>query len=227
MIPLHDSIPSRTVPVVNYLLIIANVVIFLFELSLGHHLQRFIAATAFVPAAFTMSVYQNNITLSTFTPVLVSMFLHGGWFHLGGNMLFLWIFGDNVEDSMGHFRYLIFYLLSGVGAAAIYYIVNPISQEPIIGASGAIAGVLGAYFLLYPWSRVLTWFPMFIFFVVEIPAVVFLGIWFILQMYSGLLSLETGTAGGIAWWAHVGGFIVGGTLIGFFKKRGYYFFWQQ
>jgi len=105
--------------------------------------------------------------------------------------------------------------------------VNPISQEPIIGASGAIAGVLGAYFLLYPWSRVLTWFPMFIFFVIEIPAVVFLGIWFVLQMYSGLLSLETGTAGGVAWWAHVGGFVVGGTLVGFFKKRGYYFFWQQ
>jgi len=148
------------------------------------------------------------------------MFLHGGWLHLFGNMLYLWIFGDNVEDRLGHLRYLIFYLLSGIGASFVHIWLNPSSRLPTIGASGAIAGVMGAYFTLYPRARVITLLPFFFFFyLVEIPAFFFLGFWFILQFVSGSTALLTRLPhGGIAWWAHVGGFLFGATLNFLFRK---------
>jgi membrane associated rhomboid family serine protease len=152
------------------------------------------------------------------------MFLHGGWFHLIGNMLFLYIFGDNVEDRMGHFKYIIFYLISGLAAAFTQIIINIYSTIPMVGASGAISGVLGAYILFFPHSRILTLVPIFFFIqIVEIPAVIFLLIWFIIQFFSGVASLAaTQNTGGVAFWAHIGGFVVGLILSRFFQKKEYY-----
>jgi membrane associated rhomboid family serine protease len=152
------------------------------------------------------------------------MFLHGGWFHLIGNMLFLYIFGDNVEDRMGHFKYLLFYLICGLGAAFTQIITNVRSEIPMVGASGAISGILGAYILLFPKSRIVTLVPIFFFLhIVEIPAAVFLLIWFIIQFFSGVATLAASkSTGGVAFWAHVGGFVVGLVLTRFFIKKGYY-----
>jgi len=220
MIPLKDTVPSNTIPVVNYLLIGLNAAVFLFELSLGRHLDAFILHYGLVPARFTDLLQSEGLHLAAFVPVFVSMFLHGGWLHLLGNMLFLYIFGDNVEDRFGHFRYLVFYLVAGVAAAATQVYFNPASEVPMVGASGAIAGVLGAYVFLFPTARVVTLIPIFFFFqVVELPAYLFLGIWFVLQIVSGLLSLGIGgDAGGVAWWAHVGGFAAGAVLFPFLRK---------
>jgi rhomboid family protein len=150
------------------------------------------------------------------------MFLHGGWLHLIGNMWYLWIFGDNIEDRLGHFSYLIFYLLCGLGAGVVHTILNYDVRVPSIGASGAIAGVLGAYLVSYPGARILTLIPIFIFMqIIEIPAVIVLGFWFIMQFLSGTASLASATAnaGGVAWWAHVGGFVIGMILVGLFPRR--------
>ncbi len=220
MIPLRDTIPSRRPPVVNVLLIIANVLAFLFELSLGPKLSQFIGVVAAVPAKIVFAFEQGTISIQNFVPIVTSMFLHGGWLHLGGNMLYLWIFGDNVEDKMGHGRYLAFYLLCGIGATALHIYMEPSSHTPIVGASGAIAGVLGAYFLLFPQSKVLTLVPIWFFLqVVELPALIFIGFWFVMQFFYGIFSLgfeEIG--GGVAWWAHVGGFATGMVLVYPFRK---------
>ena len=156
-------------------------------------------------------------------PFLTSMFLHAGWLHLIGNMWYLWIFGDNVEDRLGHFPFLIFYLLSGIGAGIVHTIFNASTFIPSIGASGAIAGVLGAYMVSYPFARVLTLVPIFVFIqVIEIPALVVLGFWFIMQFFSGTAALTTSTnasSGGVAWWAHVGGFVIGIILVGLFPRK--------
>jgi membrane associated rhomboid family serine protease len=209
MIPLRDVIPSRTVPFITILLIVVNVLVFLFEMSLGDSLDLFLATWALVPARFSL------VTLVT------SMFLHGGLMHVGGNMLFLWIFGDNVEDRMGHGRFLVFYLLCGAAAALAQTLMQPDSLVPMVGASGAIAGVMGAYFVSYPRSRIVTLIPPFIFTTFEIPALVFLGIWFVLQFLNGLGSLDAAaaghSAGGVAFWAHVAGFAAG--LVGVFVFR--------
>jgi membrane associated rhomboid family serine protease len=201
MIPLRDVIPSRTTPYVTVILIIINALAFWFELLLtGPERQAFIREYGIVPAAFTWS------------SVLTSMFLHGGWLHVIGNMWYLWIFGDNVEDRLGHGRYLFFYLLCGAAAGIAQTLVNPDSYVPTIGASGAIAGVMGAYFVLYPQSRVLTLIPLFIFIeIIEIRAIYFLGFWFLMQLFSGVGSVAhtTGSQGGVAFWAHVAGFVVG------------------
>jgi membrane associated rhomboid family serine protease len=201
MFPISDVIPSRTVPFVTVTLIVANSLVFLYMLALpGAMREGFVAAYAVVPAWFSVP------TLFT------SQFLHGGWMHITGNMLYLWIFGDNVEDRLGHFRYLVFYLGAGAVAAILQVLFDPFSSVPMLGASGAIAGVMGAYFVLYPHSRVLTAIFIVIFFdVVEIPAVVFLGIWFLMQVLSGVgsLGVSNAAAGGTAFWAHVGGFGVG------------------
>jgi membrane associated rhomboid family serine protease len=220
MIPLRDTVPSNTFPVVNYLLIGLNGAVFFFELSLGRHLDTFILHHGLVPARFTDLLHSEGPHLSAFVPVFTSMFLHGGWLHLLGNMLFLYIFGDNVEDRFGHFRYLVFYLVAGVAAAATQVYFNPASEIPMVGASGAIAGVLGAYVFLFPAARVVTLLPIFFFFqIVELPAYLFLGIWFGLQIISGLLSLGIGgDAGGVAWWAHVGGFAAGAVLFPFLRR---------
>ncbi|HTK81588.1 MAG TPA: rhomboid family intramembrane serine protease [Bacteroidota bacterium] len=221
MIPLRDTIPSRTVPFINYLLIILNILAFLYENSLGGRLEEFIYRFGVVPGRVFAHFASGHVGISTLVPFVTSMFLHGGWWHLIGNMLFLYIFGDNVEDRFGHVRYIFFYFLAGIAAAATQVVLNASSGVPMVGASGAIAGVLGAYVLMYPSARVVTLIPIFIFFqIVELPAFVFLGIWFLLQIFSGMMALGIGAdAGGVAWWAHIGGFVVGAISVPFLKKR--------
>ena len=203
MIPLRDTIPSSRAPIVNYLIIAVNVAVFLYETTLGRHLEEFLFTYGLVPRHFTV------------TTLVSSMFLHGGLLHLIGNMLYLYIFGDNVEDRLGHLRYAVFYLLCGGAAGAAQAITSPHSGLPMVGASGAIAGVSGAYLLFFPGARVLTLVPVFVFLqLVEIPAVFFLVVWFLWQLLSGVASLGMGDAGmgGVAFWAHVGGFIAGMIL---------------
>jgi len=211
MIPLRDIIPSRTTPVVTISIIALNVLVFVYELSLGRAVDVFTLYYGLVPAAFS------------WVNVFTSMFLHGGFMHVAGNMLYLWIFGDNVEDRMGHGRFLVFYLLCGVAAALAQTVTAPESAIPMVGASGAIAGVMGAYFVLYPRSRIVALIPIFFFFqVVEVPAIFFLGIWFLMQFVSGvgsIVSVGQNTAtGGIAFWAHVAGFVAGITGVFVFKR---------
>jgi membrane associated rhomboid family serine protease len=210
MIPLRDTIPSSRVPVVNYLLIVANVVVFMYELSLGdeQRLNAFLFAYGLVPREFT------------FWRLVTSMFLHGGIAHLLGNMLFLYIFGDNVEDRLGHGRYIAFYLLCGAAAGSAQALTNPDSGLPMVGASGAIAGVLGAYLLFFPRARVVTLVFLFLFiFRAEVPAVFFLALWFVMQLGSGFATLGRASAGGVAFWAHVGGFIAGMILAPAMRDR--------
>ncbi|MFI5184105.1 MAG: rhomboid family intramembrane serine protease [Vicinamibacteria bacterium] len=229
MIPLKDDVPSRTFPIVNLSLITINVLFFILELGLGERLEGFLYQAAVVPVLFTgrdHSLGVVRLLLDSVSPdlgarVLLSLFLHGGWAHLLGNMLYLWIFGDNVEDRMGHFRYLVFYLLCGWVATFTHVWAEPASRMPSIGASGAIAGVLGAYVSLYPRARVVTLIPLGFFFpLVQVPAVFFLGFWFLQQFLAGTLSLAARTAetGGVAWWAHVGGFAAGFGLVALFQR---------
>ena len=211
MIPLRDVIPSRTTPVITVLLIALNLLVFLYELSLGDAVNEFILYFGLVPAAFS------------WVAVLTSMFLHGGFLHAGGNMLYLWIFGDNVEDRMGHGRFLVFYLLCGAAASLAQTALHPDSVVPMVGASGAIAGVMGAYFVLYPHSRIVTLVPIFVFIqIMEIPAIFFLGIWFLMQFLSGVGSIATTVsgepAGGVAFWAHVAGFLAGVSSVIVFRR---------
>jgi membrane associated rhomboid family serine protease len=221
MIPIKDNTRSRAKPFVNYLLILSCGATFVYQIWLGPGFESFVWRFGVVPADVT-AVTRGQGTLDRLVPLLTSMFLHGGWVHLIGNMLYLYIFGDAVEGRIGHRRYLVFYLLCGVGAAVIQLLSNPTSMIPMVGASGAIAGVLGAYLILFPKARVLTLIPLIIFFpTLEIPAFVFLGLWFVLQFLQGVLS-GTADQGGVAWWAHAGGFVVGGLLLPLFllgKKR--------
>ena len=214
MIPLRGALRSRTFPFVNITLIVINILVWFFQLSLGSRGESFILHYGLVPVRFFWGL-RNDLT-SAIIPVFSSMFLHGGWLHVLGNMWFLYIFGDNVEDRVGHLNYLFFYLICGVGAAMAQTFLNPHSSLPMVGASGAIAGVLGGYLLLFPHSRILTLVPI-IFFIqfVEIPAFIFLILWFLFQFMIG--SAPSGD-GGVAWLAHVGGFITGVVLIFFFKK---------
>jgi membrane associated rhomboid family serine protease len=215
MLPLYDTVRTRKFPFINLLLIAANVLAFLYELQLGPPaLERFIFMWGSIPVDLTSHPAEAWLTIFT------AMFLHGGWFHLLSNMWFLYIFGDNVEARMGGIRYLVFYLLSGVAAVLLQTYILPTSQVPIIGASGAIAGVLGAYLISFPRSRVASLVPiLFIFTIVEIPAAIFLILWFISQLYSGLFTMQGAAASGIAWWAHIGGFIFGVLMVSFFAKR--------
>lgn len=223
MFPLKDDIPSRHFPVVNLLLITANILSFAYELSLGPQLESFIVTHGFVPVRFSAELAGNFMPLAGYLPVFSSMFLHAGLLHVFSNLWMLWIFGDNVEDRMGHGRYLLFYLLCGVGAAFAQFWANPLAQSPMIGASGAISGVLGAYFLLYPRARILTFIPIFIlFYLVEIPAYFFIGFWFLMQFLQGAAQqviVGRLAEGGVAWWAHVGGFVAGVVLLYFFKRE--------
>jgi membrane associated rhomboid family serine protease len=209
MIPLRDVIPSRTTPFVTIGIIAVNALVFLYEQSLPESLyRRFVATHGLVPADFA------------WLSVLTSMFLHGGWMHFLGNMLYLWIFGDNVEDRVGHGRFIVFYLLCGAVAALVQTFFNVNSVIPMVGASGAIAGVLGAYLVMFPHSRVLTLIPIFIFIeIVEIPAAILLGLWFVLQLFSSLGSLGAeADVGGVAFWAHVAGFVAGVVGIRLFRR---------
>ena len=218
MIPLRDANPSETTPFVNYALIAVNAVVFLYELSFGRHLNQFIFDFGVIPSQLLsqLQIMDVFVILKIFT----SMFLHGGWMHFLGNMLYLYIFGDNVEDKFGHGRYLFFYLTAGIAAALLQVFINPTSEVPMVGASGAIAGVLGAYICMFPKARVATLIPIFVFFqVVELPAFLFLGIWFLMQAASGVLSLGIGSdVGGVAFWAHIGGFAAGAVLFPFLRK---------
>ncbi|HEX7185721.1 MAG TPA: rhomboid family intramembrane serine protease [Thermoanaerobaculia bacterium] len=217
MLPIRDINPSRTKPVVTILLIAANALMFFYELSLGERLEGFLMAAAFTPARlFDGGVVTAGEIPEGLSSGLLSMFLHGGWGHFLGNMLFLWVFGDNVEDRLGHFRYLLFYLLAGYAATFAHAWFSPMSAVPAIGASGAISGVLGAYLFLHPMARIVTviWFFIFIRFI-EIPALVYLPIWFLIQFFSGVYALRTvdDAAGGVAWFAHIGGFLAGPALL--------------
>lgn len=216
MIPLKDNIPSRTFPVVNLLLIIVNLAVFVHELSLGKNQDQFIFTYGVIPA----QLVAEGFTAEQLIRLTTVMFLHGGWFHVLSNMLYLWIFGDNVEDRMGHFKYLVFYLLTGYIATIAHVLYFPLSKAPLIGASGAIAGVLGAYLILYPRAKVLTLVFIFIFIqIIPIPAVVFLGIWFVLQLLSGTASQAGQAAQSVAFWAHIGGFVAGMLLVKLFARR--------
>jgi membrane associated rhomboid family serine protease len=215
MLPLRDVIPSRRAPVVTVALIATNTIVWLHEASLdARALEDFVRRFGLVPADGRPVAY------------LTSMFLHGGWLHLVGNMLYLWVFGDNVEDRLGRGRFLGFYLGCGVMAAVVQVLAQPASTVPIVGASGAVAGVLGAYLVLFPRSRVLTLVPIVVIVrLVEIPAVFFLGVWFVLQVAGGLQTAPTAAAGGIAFWAHVAGFlagVVGILVLGGRRRRSSY-----
>lgn len=218
MIPLRDELPSSRRPVVVPVLIAVDVAIFLYQWSLGPALgERFVYAFGAVPALVTGAA-EAPVPVPPGLTVLTSMFLHGGWLHLGGNMLYLWIFGDNVEDVMGRWRFLAFYLLSGVAAAWAHILSSPASTIPMVGASGAISGVLGAYLVLFPHSRIITLlFLGFLAQTVRVPALFFLAFWFILQFLSGSVSAGA-QGGGVAWFAHVGGFLAGMALVFPFRR---------
>ena len=218
MIPLRDRNPSGTVPLVTLSIIGVCTAVFLFQVMLDpRQLRDFLGHYALIPGQVTAAVeYGSGGPGEIAAPFLTSMFLHGGWLHLIGNMWFLWIFGDNVEDALGSLRYVVFYLLAGAAAGGAHYLLDPSSALPTVGASGAIAGVLGAYAVLYPKARVLTLVPLgFVLQLMELPAVVLLLLWFGIQALSGLLSLGM-QGGGIAWWAHVGGFVAGVVLVRLF-----------
>ena len=223
MIPIRDSIPSRSAPVVTRALILINALVFFYELELpDKSLENLFYMFGIVPARFTDPDWANaaGFPAGGWWVFLTHQFLHGGWVHILSNMWMLWIFGNNVEDAMGHLRYGVFYLLSGVLAGLAQLLAQPHSQVPSLGASGAIAGVLGAYFLLYPKARVTVLVPLYfrpIFF--EVPAVLYLGLWFVSQLFNGTLALASPEqVGGIAFWAHVGGFSAGMLLCRLFVR---------
>ncbi len=250
MIPLRDNIPSVRTPVVNYAVLAICGVVFLVQITAGGDGQQIVERYGMIPARLThpdktivvphtdiirkgpfysrqtVDRPVSNPPFSVYLTLITCMFLHGGWMHLLGNMLFLYIFGDNVEDRLGHIGYLGFYLFSGVLAGLAHLFTEPGSVAPTIGASGAIAGVMGAYFLLYPNARVLTIVPVFFFLeFVVLPAWVMLGFWFVIQLFQGSLAAATPGAGGVAWWAHIGGFVVGAGLV--YALRGVGFLQQR
>jgi membrane associated rhomboid family serine protease len=215
MIPIRDNIPTRRIPVINYLLIAINVIVFILQLMSGPSAESLVYQYALIPSNFI-----DGFTPGDITDIFTSMFMHAGWLHLGGNMLYLWIFGDNVEDSMGGFKYLLFYLIGGIIASFTHVLTNPGSQIPTVGASGAIAAVLGAYLVLYPQSRVMTLIPLgFMMRLTSIPAVVVLGLWFVLQFINGILTLDSQDVGGVAVWAHIGGFVAGLLMAKIFANK--------
>jgi membrane associated rhomboid family serine protease len=215
MLPIRDNLRPQRVPVVNYGLIALNVLVFVWQISVGASNPRLAYQLALIPAQVTRGLSPDDI-LHIFT----SMFMHAGLAHIGGNMLYLWIFGDNVEDAMGHGRYLFFYLLGGFLASTAHILTNPNSTIPTVGASGAIAAVLGAYLVLYPQSRVLT--VIFLGYFIRltmVPAIIVLGLWFVLQLFQGFMTLGGPNVGGVAFFAHIGGFVAGLLLVRLFAAR--------
>jgi rhomboid family protein len=217
MIPLKDINPTRTTPVVNILLIVANVVIFFYMVGTMTPAagNAFIMANGTVPLRVTLFLQGRATAEGALLPLVTSMFLHGGLMHLAGNMLFLWVFGDNVEDYFGHLGYLVFYLVCGVGSGLIHVLFNLGSRIPAVGASGAISGVMGAYAVLYPRHRILTFFFVFL---IPVPAILILGYWFVIQFLEGVGGVGMGSTGGVAIWAHIGGFLIG-VLIAMVVRR--------
>ena len=225
MIPLHDDNPTKITPVVTIALIVICIVIFFYQFSLGFEGGRlFVAQFGAIPAVLFghASLPRDVVAIPASFSLITSMFLHGGFLHLAGNMLYLWIFGNNIEDVMGHRRFILFYIVCGIVAAMAHALTDPGSGIPMIGASGAISGVLGAYLLLFPHARVLTLVPIWIFIrLIYLPAVFFLGFWFLMQILSSSIS---SAGGGVAWFAHIGGFVAGMVLIGVFKHKDVRFF---
>ncbi len=224
MFPIRDTIPSRNPPIATAVIIAANCLVFVFELMCSpEQLERVVYIFGVVPRYYTDADWAASLThpVGKYWPLLTSMFLHGGWMHIIGNMWTLWIFGDNVEDRMGSVRFVLFYLLCGLIAAVVHILTNADSPVPTLGASGAIAGVMGAYMVMFPHSRVITLVPVFfwpLFF--ELPAFLYLGIWYLTQLYSGMFTIGAGgQVGGVAWWAHVGGFVAGLLLVRLFVPR--------
>jgi membrane associated rhomboid family serine protease len=233
MIPISDDVPSRTVPLVTLGLIAANVAVFLYQASLGMSAdpraarvaEAFVMEFGAIPCRLSGGCSVVDAFPHPVVTIFTSMFLHGGLFHVGGNMLYLWIFGNNVEDTLGHGRFLLFYLVSGVAAAFAQTLVNPDSTVPMIGASGAVSGVLGAYLFLFPYARVLV-LLIFGFFIrpVYIPAIIVLGFWIVVQFFNGLITVRVaahggGDTGGTAWFAHIGGFLAGIVLLFLIRRR--------
>ncbi|HEY9121880.1 MAG TPA: rhomboid family intramembrane serine protease [Brevefilum sp.] len=215
MIPIRDQIKPRRTPIVNYLLIVVNIIVFMLQWSAGANQESVVYEFALIPASFS-----DGIELSEIRDVFTSMFMHAGLMHLLGNMIYLWIFGDNVEDAMGHFTYLLFYLAGGFAASIAHIFVNPGSQIPTVGASGAIAAALGAYLVLYPQSRVATFIPLGFFMTLRmLPASIVLIMWFVLQLFNGVLTLGAADVGGTAFWAHIGGFVFGAFIALFFRGK--------
>jgi membrane associated rhomboid family serine protease len=229
MIPLKDNLSTKRFPIVTLTLIVLNILIFMYELSLGPELLYFFRRYAVVPATFFDGGYydifghkQSISPLEMVFPLVTSMFLHGGYIHIAGNMLYLWIFGDNIEDRLGSFRFLLLYIASGLVAATAHLIMNSESEVPSLGASGAVSGVLGAYILLYPKAKILTIFPILFFLqFFELPAFFFIGTWLIQQLLYGMVLfwVPGNESGGIAWWAHIGGFIAGFTFLMMLKPQ--------
>jgi membrane associated rhomboid family serine protease len=222
MLPIRDINPTRSFPVVTLAIIGANIVVFLFELMLDTvgALELFVRAFSVIPYEITHGVdLPPRIPAPVYLTVFTSMFMHGGFFHIFGNMLYLWIFGNNVEDNMGHGRFLVFYLICGVAAALAQIAMSPNSQIPLLGASGAVAGVLGAYLVMFPRAQVeVLVFGWFIH-IVRLPATLVLSFWIVIQLFQGVLSLGLPTLGGVAWFAHIGGFLTGLILVPFFRRR--------
>jgi membrane associated rhomboid family serine protease len=234
VIPVGDSARTRTFPFVNLLIIAANFAVFALELSLGSDLNRnqFLCDWGAIPREITYffapsqrpeavvgacGLTTSNVGIGELARPLTAMFIHAGWLHILGNMLFLWIFGDNIEGALGHFGYLVFFVVCGLAGTAAQILAAPYSTLPMVGASGAIAGVMGAYLVLYPRARVAVVTPFFIFLgALSVPAVLLIGVWFFAQLLSGVATVgyATGGSGGVAWWAHVGGFIAGAVAVG-------------
>jgi membrane associated rhomboid family serine protease len=222
MIPLRDENPTKTFSFVTIAFIAINVAVFVHQLLLpdAAAFKSFFARFALVPAQVTA-----RLDWHTGSTVITSMFMHGGWLHIIGNMLYLWVFGNNIEDSTGHVRFCCFYLLCGIAAAAAQVFISADSNIPMVGASGAVSGVLGAYLILYPRARVLMLIPIWIFIrIVHVRAMYVIGFWFILQAVNGWLAMSQTDSGGVAWWAHIGGFLAGILLIPVFKKSRVRFF---
>jgi len=223
LFPIYDENPAKTVPWITLSLILTNVFVFVYELSLesAGKLQQLLQTTTLIPYEITHGVkLVPHIPSIGILAIFTSMFMHGGWLHIIGNMWYLWIFGNNIEESLGHFKYLFFYLLCGVGGAIGHILSQPNSQVPTLGASGAIAGVLAAYLILFPNARIVTIVPIFFFIqVIRLPAILLIGLWFFIQLASGVGSLSTQTSGGVAWFAHIGGFITGILLVLILPKK--------
>ncbi len=225
MFPIRDSARTQGIPIVNWALIVVNVLVLAWIASLAPRAQEsLIYSYGFVPEAF----FRSPISGAALT-LITSMFLHGGWYHVISNMWALYIFGDNIESRLGHGRYLVFYLATGIAAALAHAALTPASEIPTVGASGAVAGVMGAYILLFPHSRIVTLIPLFFLpWFVEVPALIYVGVWFLSQLFNGLFSLlpETEAAAGVAWWAHVGGFAAGlglaAAYLGVSRRKSYY-----
>lgn len=224
MIPLRDNLRSHSLPLMTLSLIMANFYVFYREISLSDRaLMSMIRQYGLTPIAFIEALNGGSTVLSDYTPIFSNLFLHGGWLHIIGNMWYLWLFGDNVEDWLGRIQFLAFFLLTGFIANLSHILLDPFSTVPVIGASGAVSGILGAYLILYPTAKIKTLVPIFIFLqIFEVPAMLFLGLWFFLQLQSGTVA---SAGSNIAWWAHIGGFLAGMILIKIFPcrcKRSYY-----